>query len=104
MKNNKRKRYLIILFLLVLSLSVGFALLQANLKINGSSKIQGNSWDIHFENLNVTDGSVALSTGDVAAAIQSSRTDITYTVTLNTPGDYYEFTVDAVNAGTVDEW
>ena len=102
MKLDKKKKYIIILFLLVLSLSVGFALLQANLKINGSSKIQGSSWDIHFENLNVTNGSVALSTGDVAAVIQSSRTDITYTVTLNTPGDYYEFTVDAVNAGTVD--
>ena len=102
MKNNKKKKYIIILFLLVLSLSVGFALLQANLKINGSSKIQGSSWDIHFENLNVTNGSVALSSGDVAATIQSSRTDITYTVTLNLPGDYYEFTVDAVNAGSVD--
>jgi hypothetical protein len=102
MKNNKKKKYIIILFLLVLSLSVGFALLQTNLKINGSSKIQGSSWDIHFENLNVTNGSVALSTGDVGATIQSSRTDITYTVTLDLPGDYYEFTVDAVNAGSVD--
>ncbi len=102
MKNNKKKKHIIILLLLLLSLSVGFALLQANLKINGSSKIQGSSWDIHFENLNVTNGSVALSTGDVGATIQSSRTDITYTVTLNLPGDYYEFTVDAVNAGTVD--
>ena len=102
MKLDKKKKYIIILLLLVLSLSVGFALLQANLKINGSSKIKGSSWDIHFENLNVIDGSVALSNGDVAATIQSSRTDITYTVTLNLPGDYYEFTVDAVNAGTVD--
>ena len=99
---NKKRKYIIILFLLLLSLSVGFALLQANLKINGSSKIQGSSWDIHFENLNISEGSVSLSTGDVAASIQSSRTDITYTVALNTPGDYYEFTVDAVNTGTVD--
>ena len=102
MHSNKKKKYIILLFILVLGLSVGFALLQANLKINGSSKIKGSSWDIHFENLNVTNGSVALSTGDVAAVIQSSRTDITYTVTLNLPGDYYEFTVDAVNAGSVD--
>ena len=99
---NKKKKYIILLFMLILGLSVGFSLLQVNLKINGSSKIQGSSWDIHFENLNVTNGSVELSTGDVGATIQSSRTDITYTVTLNVPGDYYEFTVDAVNAGTVD--
>ena len=102
MKIKKRKKYISLLFVLLLGLSVGFALLQANLKINGSSKIQGSSWDIHFENLNVTEGSVSIGTGDVAAAIQSSTTDITYTVTLNLPGDYYEFTVDAVNAGSVD--
>ena len=68
MTNNKKKKYMIILFLLLLSLSVGFALLQANLKINGSSKIQGSSWDIHFENLNISEGSVSLSTGDVICA------------------------------------
>ncbi len=102
MKTNKRKKYIIILFVLLLGFSVGFALLQANLKINGTSKVKGSSWDIHFENLNVTNGSVALSTGDVGATIQSSRTDITYTVTLNLPGDYYEFTVDAVNGGSID--
>ena len=102
MKINKRKKYIIILFVLLLGLSVGFALLQANLKINGTSKVKNSTWDIHFENLNITNGSVEIGTGDVAAAIQSSTTDITYTVTLNFPGDYYEFTVDAVNAGSVD--
>ncbi len=98
----KRKDYLILLLLLLVGLSVGYALLQTDLKINGSSIIKGSSWNIHFDNLNVTNGSVELSTGDVAASIQSTNTDINYTITLNTPGDYYEFTVDAVNAGTVD--
>ena len=100
--NHKKRDYLLLLLLLIVGLSVGYALLQTNLKINGSSKVKGSSWDIHFENLNVTNGSVSIGTGDVAAAIQSSTTDITYTVTLNLPGDYYEFTVDAVNAGSVD--
>ena len=102
MKNRKRRDYLGILLLLVVGLSVGYALLRTNLTINGTSKIKGNTWDIHFANLQVTEGSVELSTGDVAAAIQSSTTDITYTITLNEPGDFYEFTVDAVNAGSID--
>ena len=102
MKNRKRRDYLGILLLLVVGLSVGYALLQTTLTINGTSKIKGNTWDIHFENLQVTGGSVAIGTGDSAATIQSSTTDITYTVTLNEPGDFYEFTVDAVNAGTID--
>ena len=103
MKNRKRKDYLGMLLLLVVGLSVGYALLRTNLTINGTSKIKGNTWDIHFENLNVTEGSVELSTEDSAAVINTTtKTDITYTVTLNQPGDFYEFTVDAVNAGSID--
>ena len=102
MKNRKRKDYLGLMLLLVVGLSVGYALLRTNLTINGTSKIKGNTWDIHFENLNVIDGSVELSTGDVAAAIGSNTTEVSYTITLNQPGDFYEFTVDAVNAGSID--
>ena len=103
MKNRKRKDYLGLMLLLVVGLSVGYALLRTNLTINGTSKIKGNTWDIHFENLNVTEGSVELSTEDSAAVINTTtKTDITYTVTLNQPGDFYEFTVDAVNAGSID--
>ena len=102
MKNGKRRDYLGLLLLLVVGLSVGYALLRTNLTINGTSKIKGNTWDIHFENLNVTDGSVELSSGDVAAAIGSNTTEVSYTVTLNQPGDFYEFMVDAVNAGSID--
>ena len=103
MKNRKRRDYLGVLLLLVVGLSVGYALLRTNLTINGTSKIKGNTWDIHFENLNVTDGSVELSDGDVAAVINTTtRTDVSYAVTLKEPGDFYEFTVDAVNAGTID--
>ena len=102
MRKNKKRNYLLLLLLLIVGLSVGYALLQSTLTINGTSKVKNSTWDIHFENLNVTNGSVEIGTGDVAASIQSSTTDITYTVTLNLPGDYYEFTVDAVNAGSVD--
>ena len=102
MRRNKKIDYLLLLLLLVVGLSVGYALLQTTLTINGTSKIKGNTWDIHFANLNVTDGSVSIGTGDSAAAIQASTTDVTYTVTLNEPGDFYEFTVDAVNAGSID--
>ena len=101
-KNQRRQMMKLLLFILLVSISMGYALLRTNLTINGTSKIKGNTWDIHFENLNVTDGSVELSTDDVAAAIGSNTTEVSYTVTLNTPGDFYEFTVDAVNAGSID--
>jgi hypothetical protein len=101
-REQRRKIILVLLLVLLCSLGLGYALLRTNLTINGTSKIKGNTWDIHFENLNVTDGSVELSTGDVAAAIGSNTTEVSYTVTLSQPGDYYEFTVDAVNAGSID--
>ena len=102
MKNNKKKNIVFVLLLLIVGLSVGYSLLSTNLQINGSSKIKGSSWDIHFENVVINTDSVELSTGDVPATIQSSTTEVSYTVTLNKPGDFYEFTVDAVNAGSVD--
>ncbi len=102
-REQRRKIILVLLLVLLCSLGLGYALLRTNLTINGTSKIKGNTWDIHFENLNVTDGSVELSTEDSAAVIDTTtKTDITYTVTLNQPGDFYEFTVDAVNAGSID--
>ncbi len=101
-REQRKKIILVLLLILFCSIGLGYALLQTTLTINGTSKIKGNTWDIHFENLNVTDGSVELSAGDIGATIQTSRTDITYTVTLNKPGDFYEFTVDAVNAGSID--
>ena len=101
-RKQRKKNILVLLLVLLCSLSFGYALLTRNLMINGSSKIHNSTWDIHFENLNVTDSSVELSDGDVAATIQSSTTDVAYTITLNTPGDFYEFTVDAVNAGSID--
>ena len=93
MKNKKR-----LLFLLILVISIGFAYLSTNLNITGSSLIKGNTWDVHFENVQVTSGSVTATT----PTISTDKKSVNYTVTLDMPGDYFEFTVDAVNAGTID--
>ena len=63
--------------------SLGYAFLTQDLTINGVSKVQGNDYSIHFDNLNVSSGSVTLSEGDSAATIDSSD-DLTvnYTITL----------------------
>lgn len=81
-------------------ISVGFAYLTTTLNINGSTLIRGNSWDVHFENITITDGSV---TATSEPEIESeTNTNIHYTVDLERPGDFYEFTVDVVNKGTID--
>lgn len=99
-ENNNKKRYgVLILLLLVVGISIGYAALTTTLNINGTTTIGKASWDIHFENLQVTDGSVTATT---AAAIDTAKTTIDYEITLTQPGDFYEFTVDVVNGGTLD--
>ena len=46
MKNRKKNRILLLLILL-LAVTIGFALLSTTLKINGISGIKKNTWDIH---------------------------------------------------------
>ena len=96
--NHKKRIMCFSLFFLLLFISVGYAYLNAALSINGHTELSANTWNIHFENLAVTDGSVAAST---PAAIQSDTTNIVYSVLLDRPGDFYEFEVDVVNSGPI---
>lgn len=103
MGRSKNKISIGFLLFLLIGISLGYALLSQDLTINGISKVKGNNWSIHFDNVQINSNSVALSTGDSAAAIDSNDdTLVNYTVTLNLPGDFYEFTVDAVNDGSID--
>ena len=96
-KSKKRLNYLLVIILLLL-VSVGYAILSTNLNIVGSSQISAPTWDIHWENVQVKTGSVSATT----PTIDTNKTMVNYSVTLTIPGEYYEFTVDAVNAGTID--
>ena len=102
-RNNKKKNYFTLLLLLVVTIGIGYAFLTQELTINGTGKVTASNWSIYFDNLVFNSGNVALSTGDSAATINSTTlTDVTYTITLQKPGDFYEFTVDVVNDGTID--
>ncbi len=94
-KNNKIRLLIILLF----GVTVGFAALSTTLKIDGFTSIVKNSWDIHFENVVVKSGSVDAL---VPASIDSSRSIVNFSVQFDKPGDFYEFTVDAVNRGSID--
>ena len=98
--NNKRTNFSIaIIVLLIIGISIGYAALSASLNIIGGSKIKKSSWDIHFKNLHVKEGSVEATS---PAVIKPNKMDINYDITLAKPGDFYEFTVNVVNDGTID--
>ena len=88
------------IFLLLLCLGVGFAFLSTQLNITGNTSVSGNKWSIYFNNVQVSEGSVDASV--VPTTTGTNTTSLDYTVTLDKPGDFYEFTVDAVNNGTID--
>ena len=87
----------ILLVLLIVGLGLGYAYINSDLNINGTAQVNHANWDIHWANVQVTNGSVSASSPTI-----SNGTTVNYSVILNQPGDYYEFTVDAVNAGAID--
>ena len=96
--NRVHKFNKLFIFLLILFISIGFAIISTSLSINGVSSILGNTWDVHFENVKVKHS----VEGNPIPVISNDRLSVTYTANLNYPGDYFEFTVDTVNSGTID--
>ena len=94
-KRDNKAKYILILLLLI---AVGYAAIATTLKINGTSTIKSAKWDVYWENPQVLSGSVT----NTAPTLSESDTKATFDVTLNEPGDYYEFTIDAVNNGSLD--
>ena len=100
-KKDKNNVLLIVgLLLLIVVMGVGYAVLQTNLNINGTANIGTNTWNVHFANVQVTTGSVTATTAP--QVMGTSTITVNYGVTLDKPGDFYEFTVDVVNGGTID--
>ena len=103
MKNKKRKNTMMLIIILVLAISIGFAALATTLKIIGTTSISKNTWNIYWDNAVVTTGSVTNTPPVIGQKNdEPARTRATWEVNFNQPGDFYEFTIDAVNAGTID--
>lgn len=81
----------------VFTLTIAYSALSAVLIIKGNAKIASSNWNIYLNNPKVTSGS---ATTDIPT-LQSKNT-LKFNTTLNMPGDFYEFTVDVVNDGTID--
>ena len=100
-----KKRYMVVgIFVLLLGgISLGFAELRETLTVTSDVLITKERFDVHFERQSITQGSVSLSEGNHAVAIDSSDNDkLSFGITLNQPGDFYEFTIDMANSGNVD--
>jgi hypothetical protein len=97
-KNNK----IILLLVLLLAITIGFAALATTLKINGTANIGKNSWNIYWDNIANKKGVTPETDPTITSYNNVAKTLLTWEVYLDTPGDYFEFEVDAVNAGSLD--
>ena len=104
-----RKRFIFIaLFIaLIAGISFGYAELKTTLSINGDTKIAKVGWNVHFKNLSITNGSFLNPNADTgnndntAVIDTTDDTKITFNVTLKEPGQFFEFSFDIANDGTL---
>ena len=92
-----RRHYKFFIFVLLLFLSIGFAYLTANLDVTGTIAFRENTWDVHLDNI-----VVEYSLDADAPTINTDKDTVNFNISFTRPGDYYEFYVDVVNAGTMD--
>lgn len=91
---------LIVLVVMILCLTVAFAALSQTLTINGSAQVDTASWDIHFENLTLSEKT---GTAEVSGTPQLTGTVISgINVSLNKPGDKIVYEFDLVNNGSIE--
>lgn len=102
MKRNSisRKTLSIILCLVLTSiftLTIAYAALSAVLTIQGNAEVTASTWNIYLDNAILSPGSEDASNPTI-----TGTNKVEFQTTLNQPGEFYEFTVDVVNAGTID--
>ncbi len=90
-------KWVTVLLFVLFGMGIGYAAIATTLEIDGTSDIDRASWDVHFENVQVTSGSVTASTPTI-----TDNTTVNFSANLANPGDFYEFTIDLVNAGTLN--
>ena len=99
-RKKTNRKFIVIAVILLLTISIGYAALSTTLTINGTANIASSSWLVYFTNVEVATGSVTATTAPTTSG--TSTTTLTWVVSMDTPGQFYEYTVDVKNDGTID--
>lgn len=99
LRTDRKTLYIVlsIVMVLVLTLTVVYAALSITLNINGQAEVSSASWDIYLDNVKLNNQS---STTNIPTI--TDKTTASFSTTLNKPGDFYEFSIDVVNNGSID--
>ncbi len=95
-KNNK----IAIMSIALMFIAIGFAVISTTLGITSNTTIGKITFDVHFENLIVSEGSMEAKTPATINASDDKKID--FSLDFTTPGQYYEFKANIVNKGSLD--
>lgn len=101
LKKNILKKRLVLVFalLLIVGIGIGYAELRKTLTVNSNTEISSMKWDVHLENVRIADGSVIAESNPT---IGNDRLSVTTSLNFKQPAEFYEYTVDVKNDGTID--
>ena len=106
MERQKKKRVIvfIVLLLMILGITIGYAIMSETLTIGGQAQVQPASWEIRFANLALVppvagNNAVVDTMPTITGAGNTTISD--YMVTLTRPGDLVAFEFDVQNNGNI---
>ena len=98
-KNKKITLIIVFLSVALVSLTIGYALMSSNLKINTTGMVTPASWRIHFiDSSSTTQGSATVS----GLPEKTDTTELSYNCTLTKPGDQCKVDATIKNDGDIN--
>ena len=116
MTNRNKNILLGVLIVGVISMTIAFAALSTNLRINGTTNVAATRWNIHFQQWALDTQSTITVNGNtqhntaeypqVNQLTMQDNSNVTkvsgINVTLHQPNDYVRYTFQIINEGTID--
>ena len=93
---------IVLLVIVVLVMSIGYAGFSRNLEINGNAAVGAASWNVRLVKDSYSESKDSVTV--TADNLKINETSMTYDITLTEPGQFYEFTINVENAGTFDAY
>lgn len=104
--NNKTQNILLgVLAVGLIGITVAYAALTQQLKINGTATVKSATWDVHFGTVSngVATGYATLPETDKLQTVTNNSTTIEGNIgTLKAPGDTITYTFDIINNGDIN--
>ena len=110
-RRNKKALYIVGFLFVLVAISIGYAYLTSVLKINGTTNISKNTWDVHFDGSKTEgdgvikveaglEGATAPDGGIISYGDSNHKADLS--ATLHQPGDKVTYTLTILNTGSID--